>query len=174
MPPLKPQDVAVALQMLLTPDVTYAMLSASTGLSQGEVHNAVKRLRGARLVLADVQQVHTAALLEFVSSGVPYAFPASAGVESRGVPTAHSAGALAAEFGGRDALVWPSVHGAMRGASVTPLYASAPSTAAKNPSLYELLTLVDAVRLGRARERARAKALLRGRLESAAKIGAAR
>jgi len=156
MPPLKPQDIAVALQLLLTPDVTYAALSAATGLSQGEVHNAVRRLRGARLVLADAQQVHRAALLDFVGFGVPYAFPVAAGAESRGVPTAHSAGDLAAEFGVSDPLVWPSLAGTVRGASVTPLYAAAPATAVNNPALYELLALVDAVRLGRARERTRA------------------
>lgn len=167
MPPLKPQDIAVALQILLTPGATYAALSTATGLSQGEVHNAVRRLRGARLVLADAQQVNRAALLEFIGSGVAYAFPAEAGAESRGVPTAHSAGELALEFGVSDPLVWPSMAGSVRGASVLPLYAAAPATAAHNPALYELLALVDAVRLGRARERTRAKQLLRERIMSA-------
>jgi len=167
MPPLKPQDVAVALQLLLTPAATYAALSAATGLSQGEVHNAVRRLRGARLVLADAPQVNRAALLEFLGSGVAYAFPAEAGAESRGVPTAHSAGELSAEFGVSDPLVWPSIAGSVRGASVLPLYAAAPATAMHNPALYELLALVDAVRLGRARERTRAKQLLRERIMSA-------
>jgi len=37
MPPLEPQNIAVALQLLPTPDATYAALSAATGLSQGEV-----------------------------------------------------------------------------------------------------------------------------------------
>ena len=172
MAPLKPQDIAVALQLLLTPDATYAALSAATGLSQGEVHNAVRRLRGARLVRANLPQVHREALLEFLGSGVLYAFPAEPGAESRGVPTAHSAGHLAEEFGASDPLVWPSLAGNVRGASVTPLYAAAPATAAHNPPLYELLALVDAVRLGRARERARAKQLLRDRIMTAASDGA--
>ncbi len=156
-----------------TPGATYAALSAATGLSQGEAHNAVRRLRGARLVLANAQMVHRAALLEFLGAGVAYAFPAEAGAESRGVPTAHSAGELAAEFGVSDPLVWPSVAGRVRGASVVPLYAAAPTTAARNPALYELLALVDAVRLGRARERTRAKQLLHERIMSAASAVAA-
>ncbi len=166
MTPLKPQDIAVALQLLISPGAKYAVLAMATGLSQGEVHNAVKRLRGARLVLADAQQVHRAALLEFLGSGVAYAFPAEAGAESRGVPTAYSAGELAAEFGASNPLVWPSITGSVRGASVVPLYAAAPTTATQNPALYELLALVDAVRLGRARERTRAKQLLRERIMS--------
>ncbi len=173
MSPLKPQDIAVALQLILTPAATYAALSAATGLSQGEVHNAVRRLRGARLVLANAQLVHSAALLDFLGSGVAYAFPAEAGAESRGVPTAHSAGELAGEFGVSDPLVWPSVAGSVRGASVLPLYAAAPMTAQHNPALYELLALVDAVRLGRARERTRAKQLLQQRIMSATSLATA-
>jgi len=44
---------------------------------------------------------------------------------------------------------------------VVPLYAAAPTTATRNPALYRLLVLVDAVRIGRARERTRAKQRLR-------------
>ncbi|MDZ7630293.1 MAG: hypothetical protein U5K74_02750 [Gemmatimonadaceae bacterium] len=164
MPPLKPQDVAVALQLALTPGLTYAALAAATGISQGEVHNAVRRLRGARLVRADVTQVHGPALLEFLGAGVPYAFPADAGAESRGVPTAHAAGVLGEGFSTTESLVWPSVEGRVRGASVVPLYDGAAATATRNPALYELLALVDAVRLGRVRERTRATQVLRGRI----------
>ena len=170
-PPLKPQDIAVALQVLLTPEATYAALASATRLSQGEVHNAVRRLRGARLVLADAQQVNRAGLLEFLGSGVPYAFPAETGAEARGVPTAHSAGLLREEFVTTDVIVWPSLAGNVRGASVAPLYAAAPATASHNPALYELLALVDAVRVGRARERTRAKQLLRERIMSASSSG---
>lgn len=165
--PLKPQDVAVALQLALTPGLTYAALAAATGISQGEVHNAVRRLRGARLVRADVTQVHGLALLEFLGAGVPYAFPADAGAESRGVPTAHAAGVLGEGFSTAESLVWPSVEGRVRGASVVPLYDGAAATAARNPALYELLALVDAVRLGRARERTRATEVLRERIAAA-------
>ena len=162
--PLKPQDVAVALQLALTPGCTYAALAQTTGISQGEVHNAVRRLRGARLVCADVTQVTGEALLAFLGAGVPYAFPADAGPESRGVPTAHAAGVLGDGFSTVDPLVWSSIDGRVRGASVVPLYAGAAATATQNPALYELLALVDAIRLGRTRERTRAKQVLRQRI----------
>lgn len=55
----------------------------------------------------------------------------------------------------------------MRGASVVPLYDGAAATAERNPALYELLALVDAVRLGRARERTRAKQVLQERIVAA-------
>lgn len=170
--PLKPQDVAVALQLALTPGCTYAALSEATGISQGEVHNAVRRLRGARLVRADATQVTRSALLEFLGAGVSYAFPAEAGPEARGVPTSHAAGVLGNGFSTADPLVWPSVDGGVRGASVNPLYASAAATATQNPALYELLALVDAIRLGRTRERTRAKHVLRERLLGLAEASA--
>lgn len=165
---LRPHDVAVALQLALTPGMPYRALADAVGLSQGETHNVVKRLAAARLVRPDTRAVHLGALLEFLLGGVPYAFPAELGAETRGVPTAHAAPPLAAEFPNAESVVWPAVHGDRRGAAVEPLYAAAPATVRSNPPLYELLTLVDALRVGRARERQRAKALLHDRLTTAA------
>ncbi len=45
---LKPADVAVALQLSLTPDVPYRELAEDVGISHGEVHNAVRRLKAAQ------------------------------------------------------------------------------------------------------------------------------
>ena len=47
-----------------------------------------------------------------------------------------------------------------------PLYPSAPKAARKDPKLYELLALVDMLRLGRARERAMAEQQLNELLPS--------
>lgn len=166
MPPLKPHDVAVALQLAMTPDAPYRSIAAQVGLSQGETHNAVKRLAKARLVRPDTRVAHLGRLLEFLVGGVPYAFPAEIGAEARGVATAHAAPLLANEFPDADPVVWPDLDGRQRGAAIEPLYAAAPATARNNPELYHLLTLVDALRMGQARERARAKALLHERLHA--------
>jgi hypothetical protein len=164
MPSLRPHDVVVALQLALTPGAPYRALALAVGLSQGEVHNAVKRLAFARLVRPDTRAVHRGALLEFLAAGVPYAFPAEPGPDTRGVPTAHAAPPLASEFPDVAAVVWPAAEGQRRGAAVEPLYAGAPGTFRSNRELYELLALVDALRVGRARERRRAKGLLQDRL----------
>lgn len=164
MVPLKPADVAVALQLSLTPDVPYRELAAAVGISHGEAHNAVRRLQAARLLRAGSRVVKTEALLDFLLGGVPYVFAATPGAEVRGVPTAHAAPPLAADFAAADAYVWPSAEGQVRGASLEPLYAGAVHTATTNPALYELLALVDALRAGRARERQRARDHLRQRL----------
>jgi hypothetical protein len=44
--------------------------------------------------------------------------------------------------------------------SLTPLYQAAPKTVQHNPALYGLLTLVDTLRIGRARERQLATTML--------------
>jgi hypothetical protein len=133
----------------------------------GETHNAIKRLTMARLLSTDHRVPRRTALVDFLLKGVPYAFPAELGAETRGVPTAHAAPPLDADFSSSDAVVWPSANGDRRGAAVEPLYEGAPMLVRRNPALYELLTLVDAIRVGRARERELATKVLRERLGSA-------
>lgn len=164
---LRPHDVVVALQLALAPGKTYPALAKALGLSVGEAHNAVRRLVAARLVRRDDRAPNHAALLEFLTGGVPYAFATEPGPEVRGVPTAHSAPPLREDFAGADVVVWPSAEGTMRGASVEPLWSGAPAIAKSNPRLYQLLAAVDALRIGRARERQRARAWLKEALEAA-------
>ncbi len=48
---------------------------------------------------------------------------------------------------------------------VNPLYASAPGAAIEDPALYELLALLDALRIGRARERRMAVLMIEERMK---------
>ena len=61
--------------------------------------------------------------------------------------------------------VWPDPEGKVRGQSFSPLYKSVPQAAREDEKLYELLTLVDAVRGGRVRERQLAHQEIKKRLE---------
>jgi hypothetical protein len=69
--------------------------------------------------------------------------------------------------------VWPDSDGTRQGAAVEPLYRSVPIAAKNDPALYDLLALVDALRIGRARERKFAEQELERRLshEPAASSG---
>ena len=163
MPALRPHDVAVALQLMLVPGMHYHELAKAVGVSQGEAHNSVQRLIASRLV-RDTREVNALALHEFVTSGVPYAFPASLGSETRGVPTAHSAPQFSDDFFDENVVVWPSALGKVRGASLTPLFPNAPATARGNVRLYELLAAIDELRIGHARERDHARKFLRDRI----------
>lgn len=96
-----------------------------------------------------------------------YAFPAKLGQVTRGVPTAYAASPLKEELQAGTDLppVWPHKDGTMRGTSVEPLYKSATEAALSEPALYELLALLDALRMGRARERQLAAHFIEERLK---------
>ena len=81
------------------------------------------------------------------------------------MPTAHSAPPLSKRIlANGEALVWPDPEGTLRGQSIRPLYATVPSAARNDQKLYELLALVDAIRVGKARERKLAEEELGKRL----------
>ena len=168
---LRPQDLVVLLRLSLQQGdaPTYATLSGELGLTASEVHAGLERAAIAQLVRKDTRGKPTVvreALRRFVDHGAPYAFPATRGEMTRGVPTAHAAAPL------RDRIVqpheappvWPYKLGTVRGPAFYPLYPTVPQAAAQNPALYELLALFDAVRGGSTRERAIALQLLDERL----------
>jgi hypothetical protein len=166
-PVLRPLDVVVALRLAETPEATYEALQRDLHISKSTAHESVRRLQAARLLRPESRTVNRLSLLEFLEHGLQYAFPAAVGAPERGVPTAHSATPLATELDAEDAVVWPSEHGNVLGAAIRPLYDRAPELPGRCRSLYELLTLTDALRVGRARERKLALARLRERLPAA-------
>jgi len=142
-------------------------LARDLGLSPAEVHKALARAAAAGLYQAKQRKVMRGPLLEFLVHGLKYVFPARLGGPSRGVPTAWAAPVLADQVVSNEAdrPVWPHGEGNARGPSVSPLYETAPDAALRDPKLYELLALVDAIRLGGARDRKLAADALQKNLE---------
>lgn len=101
--------------------------------------------------------------------GLQYAFPATRGELTRGVPTSYAARPLKSLIAkGTEPLpVWPSADGPARGVAFAPLYKTAPVAAPDDPPFYELLALADALRGGRPRERKLAAEALGKRLRMA-------
>ena len=155
---LKPQDVVVALKLLGFSEKRppYSKIANELCLSVSEVHAAVKRAHAAHLLhgpeLCD--RPNSKALEEFLVHGVKYAFPAL-GAMTRGLPTSYAAEPLRRHIraGNEPLPVWPDPSGPVRGLSFEPLYRNVPQAARQDSHLYELLTLVDAIRDGRVRER---------------------
>ncbi|HEX8209031.1 MAG TPA: hypothetical protein VF584_02505 [Longimicrobium sp.] len=158
---LRPADLVVGLALLAGEKDSYEVLSARLRLSAGAVHASVRRLVTAGLVRDGSKCVHRRNLAEFTLHGARYAFPAILGPSAGGVPTAYAAPPLSDEIVFDEPVVWPSIGGSMRGTSLTPLYPGAPELVHSAPELYRALALVDALRIGRARERGRAAELLR-------------
>jgi len=152
----KPQDIVVALKLTLDADQSsYAGMGKALGMSASEVHAAIRRLVEARLVDPETKKVRLVAFRNFLVHGLPYAFPATPKEITRGMPTAWASPAMAGKISSSEQLppIWPDPEGRVQGASVQPLYPSVPGAARRDPRLYDLLALVDALRIGRARER---------------------
>ena len=119
-------------------------------------------------MIDQARRPNRSALYEFLVHGLKYVFPAERGGITRGIPTAHSAAPLNAKLRGDDGpIVWPDAQGKLRGEALAPLHKSAKTAARNDSRVYELLALVDALRVGRAREREIAAAELRKRLVDA-------
>ncbi len=161
---LRPHDVCVALQLVISPEIPYRELAQRVSLSLGEAHNSAKRLEIAHLLMPHRRAPNKRALLEFLTCGVPYAFPGELGPETQGVPTAYSGPLFRDRFEMAEMVVWPSSQGEARGSALAPLCPGAPDFALNNAHLYAWLSVVDVLRIGRSRERNDAVELLRGEL----------
>jgi hypothetical protein len=143
-----------------------ACLAVELSQSVSQIHLSLKRLTHARLIDPDGRPF-LRAVKEFIVHGVKYAFPPSRGEPTRGVPTAYAAPPLNEHIASGADLppVSPLGEGTMRGVAFEPLHKTVPLAAAKDSTLYELLTLIDALRDGRARERQLAERQLITRLK---------
>lgn len=165
---IKPQDILILLKLLAHPERTFRMIDMAyeIGISQSEVSQGLERLRIARLVDSEKKRVHSSAAFELLVYGVKYFFPVRPGPWLAGIPTAHSAAPFLNKImaSPQERYVWPYSEGEVKGQSIEPLYPSVPKAAKFDPKLYELLAIVDALRVGRAREQKFAQAELKKRV----------
>jgi hypothetical protein len=158
-PSIKPQDVVVLAKLLSYESgrPPMARIGVDLALSSSEVHAALKRLAASRLIANDLNNGRPLldSAEEFLVHGVKYAFPAKRGEVTRGMLTSYAAPPLCDEISSGEDLppVWPSPEGEHRGVSLEPLYKTVPIAAHRDPILYEMLALLDALRDGRAREK---------------------
>ena len=153
---LKPQYIVAILKVhsFQKASWTYSTLAQSLGMSASEVHAALSRCEAAGLYDGENRRILKQALLEFLVHGLRYVFYAQPGPLSRGLPTAHSAEPLKSKLvaSPSEVYVWPDPQGVVRGQAIAPLYRSVPQAANNDPELYALLSLIDALRVGRVRE----------------------
>ena len=164
---LRPQDPLVLMKLTVTTGAWRQIdIAQSLNISQAEIHFSLKRSAAARLYQPEQQRVIKHNLLEFLVHGLQYVLPVELGAPGRGVPTAWCAPPLSKIIvsGSDDMVVWPQGDGSFRGLSIAPIYETAPLAAILDPKLHELLALVDAIRIGRVREREMAEKELTKRL----------
>ena len=168
---LRPQDILILLKLVASKGKEWRQvdLAQELGLSQYEISVALERAKNSGFLDSSKKRIMKSALEEFLIHGLKYVYPALPGSVCRGIPTSHSALPLSKHIVSKehDQYVWPFADGNVRGQAIEPLYESAPLAAHKDPKLHELLALVDALRVGRAREREIAERELRRRLHEA-------
>lgn len=160
---LKSQDIVVLAKLLVCQHKNWSQngIASELCLSPSQVNSALKRLVTAGLITPyhppNKPQPIIQACEEFLAHGLKYIFPARLGEIARGVPTSYAAPSLNKQIiVGNDPIpVWPYGEGSERGVALKPLYPSVPEAVIKHPDplFYDLLTLIDAIRSGRARER---------------------
>ena len=163
---LKPQDIVVLLKIIVLGKKSWYhhTIAEELGMSQSEVSQSLNRSKYAGLIDDARKKVNKIAFNEFLIHGVSYAFPQQPGALVRGMLTAHSAEPLNTIIQATDKYVWPYAKGLDRGQAIVPLYPSVVAASLNDSKLYELLTLVDAVRVGRVREKELAKRELEKRI----------
>jgi hypothetical protein len=170
---LKPQDIVILLKLSLEPDRSwsYNQLAYELRMSASEVHKGIGRAEHAGLFSRELRRPHRRALDEFLLHGVKYAFAPDLGPATRGIPTAFSAPVLRNELtsveGEMDVYVWPYPEGEVRGIGLSPLYKSVPEAVMGHTDLYAALALLDAIRIGRVREKRCAERMLQEMLDHA-------
>ena len=152
---MSPIDILILLKIVRQGSEPWFQQSMANELfiSQSEISKSIKRSQYAGLIDPGGKKVMRQGLMEFLQYGIRYVFPQQPGPVVRGIPTAHSMSPLNQEIESDEAYVWPSGTGQVRGHSIIPLYASVVKAVQHDQPLHELLALVDALRVGRSRER---------------------
>jgi hypothetical protein len=151
---MRPQDIVVLSKIVLLADSEWRIsdLAYSLKISASEISEVLNRCRIARLIDETKRKVHLNSFKEFIIYGIKYVFPVEPGATVIGIPTAHSAPPVSELISSGDIYVWPYLYGNSRGQAIQPLYKSVPEIILKNNLLYELLAIIDTIRVGRVRE----------------------
>lgn len=152
---ISPLDIVILLKIIALGDSPWLQsnLAESLHISQSEVSKSLMRSKYASLLDVSSKKVSRLALMEFLQYGIRYIYPQQPGALVRGIVTGHSAPPLNKIIISEEPYVWPSAKGTVRGQSIIPLYPSVIEAVKSDHKLYELLALVDAIRVGKAREK---------------------
>lgn len=147
---MRPQDIVILLKIIALGDRDWYNkdLASQLSISNSEVSESLNRSLVANLIEKDKKTVCKEALLEFLVYGLKYAFPAKTGRLIRGMPSGYSAPVLSNDFVVDDPHVWPAKGHSTKGIAIDPLYKTVPNACVEDSNLYDMLALIDALRIG--------------------------
>ncbi|WP_333819510.1 hypothetical protein [Ohtaekwangia sp.] len=154
---MRPQDIPILLKIISyqrrKEKWQMKTIAQHLGISASEVSESLNRSMEAGLIDESKENINKLALIEFLLHGIKYVFPQKPGVITRGLKTAHSAPPLNKMISSAESVyVWPDANGSDKGQAVPPLYPTLVQPCRDDNDLYQLLALVDVIRVGKARE----------------------
>lgn len=160
---MRPQDVAILLKIIALREDNWHLqwLSNMLYISISEISESINRSRTAGLIDFNKKRPNRMAMMEFLEHGVKYVFPSEAGPKVIGTPTAHSHPFMKKFIKSDVIYVWPDQDGEKVGESIEPFYKNQAKAAKNDSDFYQLLALVDVLRVGQVREINIAKAELK-------------
>jgi hypothetical protein len=152
---MRPHDIAVLLKIVAKHGQSWKMkdLAFELGISGGEISESLQRSAYAGLIVNNKKQVMKQNLIDFIQYGLQFVFPIQPGGSTRGLPTAYSAFPISSFISSNASMVWPYSEGTVKGTAIEPLYPGAVKACILDANFYELMSLVDTMRIGKNREK---------------------
>jgi hypothetical protein len=152
---MRPQDIVILLKIIAKEGKSWHNkdLSKELFISASEISESLRRSGIAGLIdMEKKKKVFRQSLMEFLEHGIRFVFPVQPGTLVNGMPTAHSHSFMRTHLSSELDYVWPDTRGNDRGLSIEPLYKNQVKAAKLDVNLYQMLALVDVIRVGRVRE----------------------
>ena len=151
---MRPHDIVILLKIVSYGHENWLMkdLGYDLFISLSEISESLNRSVLSGLISSNKKRIMKSSLLDFLIYGLKYVFPQKPGTLVRGIKTSHSTTPLSNMILSEEIYVWPYFEGNSKGFSVEPLHPNVPKACLNDPKLHELLSLVDAIRLGNKRE----------------------
>lgn len=164
MDPLQPIDILVLLKMSVFEEDSGHKLASELAIPQPAVQDSIARLEAVQLVMRYEGKRHVNCILArgFLAHATRWIAPAVPGAVLRGFPTSHAARLMRTKFfAGSEPYVIavfsdeesPPAELLAEGPSVEPIHPAVPRAISRDERLRDLITIVDAFRVGTARDR---------------------
>ncbi len=147
-------DVVVLLKIISYKNFDWKTrdLANDLSISLSEISESLNRSMIGGLLDGTKKRVFKRNLFDFLQYGIRHVFPQMPGSLAIGMPTAHSAPVLQGKIISEDKYVWADFEGTIKGETIEPLFGSVPFACKKDIVLYNMLALVDVLRVGKTRE----------------------
>jgi hypothetical protein len=164
---MKGQDFLLLVKVLFWSEGPWsnAKIGKTLGLSSSQVHYSLKRLVKVGLIGEKTHFPKVDLMLEYIEHAIKFIHPPEWLGEKYGIPTAHSMEPLSKNINSSLVVVWPDNSRKNKGPALKPIHPGVPLASCKDRQLYEFMSLVEAYRSGRTREKQMALKEIRSRLK---------